>query len=222
VNRNVNGKGELQMVSRYQGLLLAGLLLAGGAVGGCYHDKPHEYGRERPPVDELDDRDSGLQSKDVVSASDQMAKDLLTSVPELHTSNERWTIVVDRAENLTTDSRQNLDIFLQRLRVRLNELGRGRIALIENRDRLRDMQSRELEPTASLDEFGQGAGGGGYTPGGAGQQPNFSLYAKISEMRNRGTSYYFMEFTLTAIQGTPQYRAREIVWTKGYEVKVNN
>ena len=34
------------------------------AVVGCHHDKPHEYGQQRPPVDELDKRDKGLQSKD--------------------------------------------------------------------------------------------------------------------------------------------------------------
>ena len=45
------------------------------AIAGCsHHDKPHNYGKARPPVDELDSRDRGLQSKDVVSASDQMAQ----------------------------------------------------------------------------------------------------------------------------------------------------
>ena len=37
---------------------LIGMLVL-GAGAGCYHDKPHEYGDQRPPVDELDSRDRG-------------------------------------------------------------------------------------------------------------------------------------------------------------------
>ena len=54
-------------------------------------DRPHEYGKQRPPVDQLDSRDRGLQSKDVVAASDQMAMDLL-ALPELRDSAHRWLI----------------------------------------------------------------------------------------------------------------------------------
>ena len=53
--------------------------LMAGLLAGCYSDRPHEYDEHRPPVDELDERDRGLQSKDVVSASDQMAMDLLAA-----------------------------------------------------------------------------------------------------------------------------------------------
>jgi hypothetical protein len=209
------------MLRGFTTVLSAGLLL--GVAAGCHSDKPHQYGKERPPVDQLDARDAGLQSKDVVSASDQMAQDLLTQVPELHSSREKWTIVFSPAENYTTDRRQNLNLFIDRLRVRLRQLDGGKdIAIIENRDRFRDLQSRELEPAPSGDRFGQGGASGRPAPGPAGQQPDFDLYAKVSEMRNRGTSYYFIEFTLTAIQDTPQHRAREIVWTNAYEVKVNN
>jgi hypothetical protein len=54
-------------------LTLALLAPLAGAMIGC-SDKPHEYGKERPPVDEIDGRDTGLQSKDVVNASDKMAR----------------------------------------------------------------------------------------------------------------------------------------------------
>jgi hypothetical protein len=113
-----------------------------------------------------------------------------------------------------------MNIFLYRLKTNLAKYGRGRVALIENRDRYRDVQSRELEPGAAgapRDEFGQGdgsAGGGRAAPGGAGIQPDFGLYARITEMPNRGTSYYFCEFTLTNLH------TREQVWNNAYEVKV--
>src|SRR4051794_8912218 len=166
------------------GLSFGGMLLSVAAVIGCHSDRPHEYGQQRPPVDRLDERDRGLQSKDIVSASDQMAQSLL-SLPELNASAHRWTIVTDRVENETGDRRQNLDIFLRRLNTRLAQLGRGRVQLIENRDRYHDLQSRELEQT------GHGAAGA------AGVQPDFVLYAKASELPNRATSYYYFEFTLT-------------------------
>ena len=189
-------------------LLSAALLLG---IVGCYSDRPHEYGRQRPPVDRIDERDRGLQSKDVVAASDQMAMDLM-ALPELQDSRSRWTIVVDRVENLTAERRQDLDIFLERLRVNLAKQGRGRVQLIENRDKLRDLQSRELE-LGSNDRFGQG--GGRTAPGPAGIQPDFALYARIMEMPNRATSYFLCEFTLTDLH------TREQVWTNGYEVKVD-
>ena len=72
----------------------------------------------------------------------------------------------------------------------------GRIALIENRDVYRDLQNRELEPTGPSDRFGQG-GAAGSAPGGAGMQPDYFLYARIMEMPNRATSYFFCEFILT-------------------------
>jgi hypothetical protein len=111
--------------------------------------------------------------------------------------------VVDHVENKTVSARQDLDIFIQRLKTNLARQGRGRVQLVENRDKLRDLQSKELE--------GRDVGS---APGPAGIQPDYSLYAKISELPNRGTSYYFMEFTLTDL------RTREIAWTDSFEVKV--
>jgi hypothetical protein len=182
---------------------MIGLVSLVAAGAGCAHDKPHEYGQQRPPVDELDKRDRGLQSKDVVQASDQMAMDLLAD-PNLNASKSRWTIVVDRVENKTVSARQDMDIFLERLKTNLARHGRGRVQLIENRDKLRELQSKELEV--------DGAYGG--APGPKGIQPDYSLYAKIMELPNRGTSYYLMEFTLTDLH------TRELAWTNSYEVRV--
>ena len=194
------------MLSLPKATLSAGLLLA---IVGCYSDRPHEYGQQRPPVDRIDERDRGLQSKDVVSASDQMAMDLM-ALPELQDSRSRWTIVVDRVENLTAERRQDLDIFLERLRVNLAKHGRGRVQLIENRDKLRDLQSRELE-VGSSDRYGQTGSKGGAP---AVIQPDFALYGRIMEMPNRATSYFLCEFTLLDLH------TREQVWTNAYEVKV--
>lgn len=170
-----------------------------GLAGGCVSDRPHEYGQQRPPVDQIDERDRGLQSKDVVSATDQLAQDLL-SRPELNDSKTQWTIVVTGVENLTTDPRFNYDIFTERLRTNLAKYGHGRVALIENKDRLHDLQSRELESSSP-------------NANAAGVQPDFALYGKIIEMPNRKTSYYLATFTLTNL------KTRVQVWADDYEVK---
>jgi len=200
------------MFSRFTGFIAIGLL---AGVVGC-SDKPHEYGRQRPPVGDLDSRDQGLQSKDVVSSSDAMANSIMTDIPELRASPERWTIVVDRVENITGDRRQNFDIFIQRLKVRLAQLGHGQVQLVENRDKLRELQSRELDQPGR-DPYGQG---GTVVPQTRRLEADFALYARMMEMPNRATSYFMCEFSLTALRNTPQHQAGEQVWLNMYEVKV--
>jgi PBP1b-binding outer membrane lipoprotein LpoB len=168
------------------------------ALAGCTKD----YGTQRPDVSQLDKRDSGLQSKDVVQASDDMAMKLLSD-PTLNASKERWAIVVDRVENRTVNSRFDLDVFLQRLKAKLAQQGHGRVQLIENKDKLHEMQSRELEEGSSA-------------AGAKGIQPDYALYCRIEELPNRGTSYYQMTFTLTDLH------TRELAWTDMYEVRVEN
>src|SRR4051812_3469083 len=101
-------EGDGYMLKHFAGVLAAGVVL--GAMG-CHEDRPHDYGEQRPPVDQLDPRDSGLQSKDVIAASDKMAMDILGSIPELNESPHRWTVVVDHVDNLSADRQQNYDIF---------------------------------------------------------------------------------------------------------------
>ncbi len=187
------------------------MIAASSMVAGCNSDKPGEFGRQRPPVGDLDPRDRGLQSADVVQASDQMAMTLL-GLPELNASRERWTIVVTGVQNQTATSRQSLDVFLIRLKTNLARQGRGRVQLIENREQFRDLQNRELEQ--ERDDFGQGPGAA--APGKKGIQPDFGLYCTARDLPNRGTNYYQFEFKLTDLN------TREIVWTDMYEVRVAN
>jgi hypothetical protein len=182
-------------------------------LAGCASDRPHDYGENRPPVDSVSPDDRGLQSKDVVSASDQMAQDLLAS-PDLNHSQNRWTMVVDHVDNETQNHRFNLDIFLERLRVNLAKYGHDRVALIENKAKYHGLQSNELEGEREGDPYQQGDSAGTNKPVYRGIQPDYSLYAKIMEMPNRGTDYYYCEFTVTDL------RTREQVWTNAYEVRV--
>jgi len=183
-------------VNRMIPLMLTAAIAAGV---GCEHEKKH---RGRPPVDEISEG-GGLQGKDVISASDQMAQDLLAS-PDINAQRTQLLIVVDHVENRTQSQRFDMDIFLARLKTNLNKYGKGRVQLIENRDKLHQLQSRELEPT--------GQGGNPGSPMAAGIQPDYALYATVSELPNRETSYFYLEFSLTNLH------TRQLVWTNGYEV----
>lgn len=182
------------------------------ASAGC-----NSYEKERPPVDQLDSRDSGLQSKEIVNASDQMAASLFRS-DKINGSKEQLLIVVDKMDDDTQTGGFNKDMFLRRLKTLVGQQGQGRVQLVENRDRLRAMQSRELEGGgAAPDEFGQGGGAHAAAPGPAGLQPDYAINGRISEMHNDKTSYYYVEYNLTGLKGPD---ARKIVWTDAFEVKV--
>ena len=189
------------------------LIVSVGALGCRTVEDPGDYSRSRPPADRLDDSDRGLQSYDVVAAADQMATSL-ASEPFINQSPERKLIVFDRSENLTATVSQNLDIFLRQLRAELFQQAKDRVQIIENRAKLRDLQSRELEqPYDSEREFG-GVGAPRVEPGPAGIQPDYSLSLEVRDLPNRGTNYYQFDFTLTDL------RTREIVWTDIYDVRV--
>lgn len=189
-------------------ILPAGVLLAAITVG-C----GPSYEEQRPPVDQLDRRDRGLQSKDVLQASDSLAMDLL-ALPMLNDSREKWTVVVDRVEDLTRDNlfKGDYNIFLQRLQTNLSRQGRGRIALIENRDRFYNVRGRELENERE-DDFGQGGRGPRRAPEAI--NPDYALYAKAMDLPGRGTTYYNIQFTLVDLNSRVQ------VWQGDYEVRVS-
>ena len=57
---------------------LLGLLALSTGFGCADTDRPTNYGRQRPPIDQLDSRDRGLQSADVLQASERIAASLLS------------------------------------------------------------------------------------------------------------------------------------------------
>lgn len=196
------------MFNRSTAVMAAGMMLG---VAGCASDTPHEYGQDRPPVDQVDPRDRGLQSYDVVAASDKMAASLLSD-PKLNASTTQWTMVVDHFEDDTTDKTFNhdYDIFIERLRSKLFQQSNGRVQLIENKARFHDLRNRELEG-GQPDEFGQGSGDQA-APARA-IQPDYVLYGKALDLPNRATNYYQLEFVVT------NFKTRAQVWGDMYEVR---
>lgn len=178
--------------------LVAGLL---GVVAGC-----QSYADQRPPLDQLDRRDKGLQSKDLLDVSNQMTADLL-GLPALNQSKTQWTIVTTNMENETTKAR-NYDIFIDRLKTNLSQQSDGRVTLIENKAKFNQLRNQELDNPQ--DTFGQGDG----TTGTGRIQPDFALYGKVQDMPNRGTDTFRFEFTLTNLKTGVE------VWSRDYLVKV--
>jgi peptidoglycan-synthase activator LpoB len=180
------------------------------ALVGCSHDKPHEYGQQRPPADQIDPRDRGVQSMDLITATDRLAADLVAS-EAVRDSPNQLTIVVDTMEDLTSERsfHTNYQIFLERLKVNLAKYGHGRIQLIENKSQFHNLRNRELEN--ERDDFGQGAGRQDRPPQAI--QPDFSLYGKAMDMPNRATNFYMLEFNLTNL------RNRTLAWSNEYHLK---
>src|SRR2546430_16719352 len=108
-------------------------LVAAAVMAGCSSDhKPDNYHRQRPDVTELDSRDRGLQSTEVVEASELLATKIL-SMPEVTGSSHKLTVVFDHLDDLTRTRQFNYDIFLERLKTEIGEKGGDRIAIVTNR-----------------------------------------------------------------------------------------
>jgi hypothetical protein len=180
-------------------------LAAATAVVGCASDhKPEGYHRERPDVTEINSRDRGLQSSEVVEASEKLANELL-ALPEVTQSPRKLTVVFTNLEDLTRSRQFNYDIFLERLKTTMSYKGRDRIAFVTNRDKFYDTRNKELDPVrGERDDYGQGDGsrrGGVGAPPANRVQPDFALTGKVMELPNRGTDYYLFTFTLADIRG---------------------
>lgn len=184
------------------GLLGMGLLAMLFLAGGCSQDKPHDYRYQRPPVTDLDPEDRGLQSSEVVEASDLLVQKIL-ALPEVNRASRRLTVVFTSLEDKTRTRQFDYDIFLERLKTNISEHGRDRIAIVSNRDNYYRLRDRELDGTAvrrERDDVGQGEGRqAGPAPTNR-VQPDFALTGKVMDLPNRGTNYYLFTFTLADIR----------------------
>ena len=194
-------------------LLLAGLAISTALLTGCATDA----GVRNPtgvPVTEMrpDERGfvagTGIESQDMVSVTDKMARSIL-GIPEVARAQARPYIVLEPVVN-NTRFPINKDIFLTRIRTQLNSKAAGRVSFLD-----REMM-RTLERERALKQSGQVT---------ASSNPNvvefrgadFFLTGKLDGMTTRttaGTSDYVLySFRLT------NARTSEIVWEDSAEIK---
>jgi hypothetical protein len=180
--------------------ILAMSLAALAALAGCSSDhKPEEYHHMRPEVSEISTRDRGLQSAEVVEASEMLATKIL-SLPEVNQSSRRLTIVFTHMDDLTRRRQFNYDIFLERLKTQLAERGRDRIAIVTNRDKFYQTRNAELDPAPGSRERDDYGRHGTVAPPANRIQPDFSLQGKVMDLPNRGTDYFLFTFSLADIR----------------------
>lgn len=151
---------------------------------------------------------TGIESQDMVSVTDRMARSIL-SIPQIARAQVPPSIVLDPVVN-NTRFPINKDIFLTRIRTRLNSKAMGQVSFLD-REMMKTLErERELkrsgQVTASSDPRASEFGGADYF-----------LTGKLDGMTTRtsaGTSDYILySFRLT------DARTSRIVWEDSAEIK---
>lgn len=142
-----------------------------------------------------------LASKDLVSSTDDIVAQI-ASKPEFQNPPYRINIVMDRVENKTTLPSRNYDIYLARIRTKLNESGaRYNIGFVEKRATVTSIrQSEGLEPPPGS--------AGGYK-----SKADYALRGVFYDMPNVGANYYLLTFQIIDLNDG------EIVYEGSYESK---
>lgn len=193
--------------------LLAGVLAGSAFFAGCATTE----GVKNPsgvPVTEMrpDERGfvagTGIESQDLVTVTDRMARSIL-GIPQIARSQNPPSVVLEPVVN-NTRFPINKDIFLTRIRTQLNSKSAGQVSFLD-REMMKTLQrERELkrsgQVTASADPNVVEFGGADYF-----------LTGKLDGMTTRttaGTSDYVLySFRLT------DARTSRIVWEDSAEIK---
>jgi hypothetical protein len=158
-------------------------------------------------VNERNPHDRGLQSSEVVEASEKLIAELL-SLREVNQSPTRLTVVFTGLDDQTRRRAINYDIFLERLKTEVSYKGRDRVAIVTNKDTFYRTRSSERDDAGTPNN-----------PNLANRvQPDFALTGKVMDLPGRGTDYYLFTFSLTDIR--PNGGGTEIPLR--YEIKVRN
>ena len=190
------------------GLAAASLLLAGCATDAGVRNPAGVPVTEMRPDEKGFVAGTGIESQDLVSVTDKMARSIL-GIPEIARAQVKPNVVLEPVVN-NTRFPINKDIFLTRIRTQLNSKAAGRVGFLD-----REMM-KTLERERALKQSGQVT---------ASSDPHvvefrgadYFLTGKLDGMTTRtsaGTSDYVLySFRLT------NARTSEIVWEDTAEVK---
>ncbi|HVS51796.1 MAG TPA: penicillin-binding protein activator LpoB [Opitutaceae bacterium] len=194
-------------------LFLAGAILALGLAAGCATDAGVRNPAGRPVTEMRPDEHgavagTGIESQDIVTVTDQMARSIL-AIPQIAHAAVAPTVVLEPVQN-NTRFPINKDIFLTRIRSQLNAKAMGRVSFLDREmmktlERERDLK-RTGQVTASADPNVTEFAGADYF-----------LTGKLDGQTTRnsaGTSDYVLyTFRLT------DARTSRIVWEDSREIK---
>lgn len=194
-------------------ILLAGLVASSAILAGCATSR----GVQNPagvPVTEMrpDERGfvagTGIESQDLVSVTDKMARSIL-GIPQIARAQVPPSIVLDPVVN-NTRFPINKDMFLTRIRVMLNSKAAGQVSFLD-REMMKTLErERELkrsgQVTASADPNVVEFGGADYFLTGKLEGNTTKAAAGISD-------YVLYTFRLT------DARTSRIVWEDFAEIK---
>ena len=191
----------------FAGLLATGTLFVGCATSGVQNPAGAPV-REMRPDERGTVQGTGIESQDLVSVTDKMARSIL-GIPEIAQAHVAPYVVIDPVRN-DTRFPINKDLFTDRIRIQLNSKATGRVKF-RARDRMQALErERQLKQsgqvTASADpnvvEF-RGA--------------DYFLTGKLGGLTTRtsqGTSDYIL-YSFQLINA----RTSEIVWEDSAEIK---
>jgi hypothetical protein len=153
----------------------------------------------------------GLTSADLVTATDNMARDIAQRL-DVANAQSPPKIFVSEIENKTTNRNFNYQVFLARLRSQLNSSGtRYGMEFIRERDfvetqRDREYGNKQVESSAMAYQ----------------SRADYVLTCEIYDLPSGGTNYYLLDYQLVQLRNAtsgPNVGSGAIVWENSYEVK---
>ncbi|MEZ6212502.1 MAG: hypothetical protein R3B46_14880 [Phycisphaerales bacterium] len=171
-------------------------------LSACRSNPPRVENRGATTTAPLDKRlpsERGLASKDLVTATDEMIESIANH-PEFINAPYRLQIVMDQVVNRTTMPARDFDIYLARIRARLNESGaRYNLGFVLPKADIEHLRRKEgLDPAGSSD-FASKA--------------DYVLRGVFYDAPSGGTNTYLLTFQIVDLHDA------QITWEGSYEVK---
>jgi penicillin-binding protein activator len=191
------------------------LLAIALTITGCATAPPHASGMSTVNINPAvagPVQGVGIEGQDIVSMSDQMMRDMLSSQRLVTASNGKAPRVVIDAQNFANDSSQpiNRNIIIDRLRVALNRASQGRLTFIGRQYMGAVQAERELKRSGITD-----VGTVGMTKATLGL--DYRLGGRINSLDQRSSKTGLVQRYTQITFEMFDVESGEIVWSGMYE-----